>query len=98
MALLYKDATIGNPISLAVVRIWILKDTEFKSTTSEGKPYKIKICLPRKTIRPSLPLEMLRKFCEWQSKHIAKNEYDTALLLTRYDFFCFSHESPGPQK
>lgn len=36
VALLYKDATIGNPISLAVVNIWILKDITFTSINSQG--------------------------------------------------------------
>lgn len=35
--LLFKDASIGNAISLAVVHIWILKDKEFGGSKSDGK-------------------------------------------------------------
>ncbi|XP_018320780.1 A disintegrin and metalloproteinase with thrombospondin motifs 9-like [Agrilus planipennis] len=34
VALLFKDASIGNPISLSVVKIWILKDISFASSWS----------------------------------------------------------------
>ncbi|KAF5275467.1 hypothetical protein FQR65_LT16661 [Abscondita terminalis] len=37
VALLFKHATIGNPISLAVVEIVTLKEIEFTSTTSDEK-------------------------------------------------------------
>lgn len=35
--LLFKDASIGNAISLAVVHIWILKDKEFGGSKSDRK-------------------------------------------------------------
>lgn len=79
MALLYKDATIGNPITMVVVKILILKDVEFvkhhpRYGNSDG-------------VNSS---EMLKKFCAYQ-KDINVREsgtnraihHDIALLLTR---------------
>lgn len=36
-ALLYKDASIGNSISLSVVNIWMLNNTAFTTNNSQGK-------------------------------------------------------------
>lgn len=36
-ALLYKDASIGNSISLSVVNIWMMNNTAFTSNNSQGK-------------------------------------------------------------
>lgn len=34
--LLFKDASIGNAISVSLAHIWILKDKDFRSSTSSG--------------------------------------------------------------
>lgn len=36
-ALIYKDASIGNSISLSVVNIWMLNNTVFTSNNSQGE-------------------------------------------------------------
>ncbi|XP_054290364.1 A disintegrin and metalloproteinase with thrombospondin motifs 20-like [Macrosteles quadrilineatus] len=71
---IYKDASIGNPINIAVVKLFVLQDVEF-ATRHHGDA----------GISAS---EMLRKFCAWQQKHNdpnddSKNHHDSALLLTR---------------
>lgn len=79
---IYKDPSIGNPISIAVVKI-----TNTAETFGRKHPDSAGIAAS----------EMLKRFCLWQ-KHIntpdisAPEHHDTALLLTR--FILRSYKSP----
>lgn len=77
--LLFKDASIGNAISLAVAHISILNDRDFGGVKSEGEP--LVRLLPR-AYRPNFS-EMLKKFCQWQQTYGTKYKHDTSVLLTR---------------
>jgi len=83
VALIYKDASIGNPVNIALVSFHVLPDKSFatnkwtvdNSSSSEYLP----------GISAS---EMLRNFCKWQKEHNilddkSPHHHDTALLLTR---------------
>nr|XP_018915649.1 PREDICTED: A disintegrin and metalloproteinase with thrombospondin motifs 9-like isoform X3 [Bemisia tabaci] len=71
VASIYKDVTIGNPISIALVKLVILRDSDFSEMTH------------REMSGP----ERLKKFCAWQRKlneeNGANSHYDAAVLLTR---------------
>lgn len=75
VALLYKDATIGNPVSVCVVHIMVLNDHEFVSPHKYGH------------VKGVNSAEMLRQFCKFQHKVNGDEgtvyRHDTALLLTR---------------
>ncbi|KAJ9583135.1 hypothetical protein L9F63_022514, partial [Diploptera punctata] len=79
VAQIYKDATVGNPISVAVVKVLILKDKEFVVRENRRRH------MSNDGISAA---EMLHKFCEWQSSvntfdDSSPHHHDTALLLTR---------------
>ena len=70
---IYKDQSIGNPISISVMNIVpIDKVFGVRRTRSEG----------------IAAADMLNKFCRWQQNNnpseSSPGHYDTALLLTRY--------------
>ena len=72
--LIYRDSSIGNMISIRVVKIMVLKENEnFVSRKNQS------------SVSAS---DMLNSFCKWQKdlnqfgKYRAKY-YDVALLLTR---------------
>ena len=74
VALIYKDASIGNPMNIAVVKLFVLKDIQLATRHHQQSGI-------------SAP-DMLRAFCAWQSKHNDPNDasphhHDSALLLTR---------------
>ncbi|KAG8321283.1 A disintegrin and metalloproteinase with thrombospondin motifs 9 [Homalodisca vitripennis] len=74
VALIYKDASIGNPINIAVVKLFVLQDVELAKRHYNEAGISA--------------ADMLRKFCAWQQKHNdpnddSKNHHDSALLLTR---------------
>lgn len=74
VALIYKDASIGNPINIAVVKLFVLQDVELATRRNNEAGISAG--------------EMLKKFCAWQQKHNdpnddSKNHHDAALLLTR---------------
>uniref|UniRef100_A0A1B6E0Y8 Peptidase M12B domain-containing protein n=1 Tax=Clastoptera arizonana TaxID=38151 RepID=A0A1B6E0Y8_9HEMI len=74
VAQIYKDATIGNPVSITVVKLYQLMDIDL----ARKKKYEEGIAA----------LHLLHEFCKWQQKHNDKddnsaNHHDCALLLTR---------------
>jgi hypothetical protein len=92
VSLIYKDASLGNPVQIAVVRMLLLKDQEFVLTTATGddsassskESHEILDSRPGKSAS-----EMLRNFCKWQRVFNDMDDsspyhHDTALLLTRY--------------
>ncbi len=94
MSLIYKDASLGNPVQIAVVRMLLLKDQEFVLTTSSSngddssssskESHEILDSRPGKSAS-----EMLRNFCKWQRVFNDMDDsspyhHDTALLLTRF--------------
>lgn len=97
VSLIYKDASLGNPVHIAVVRMLLLKDQEFVlpsagggSDGSEGNG--IGIISPELLSLDNRPgksaSEMLRNFCKWQKSFNDPDDnsdlhHDTALLLTR---------------
>ncbi len=91
VSLIYKDASIGNPVHIAVVRMLLLKDQEFvlrqqqvlqpgaKSSRDADDDDKDK---------GKSASEMLRNFCKWQRVFNDPDDssslhHDTALLITR---------------
>lgn len=75
VSLIYKDQSIGNPISISVMNIVpIEKIFGARRTKGEG----------------IAATDMLNKFCRWQQSNnpsaSSPGHYDTALLLTRYIF------------
>ncbi|XP_046444849.1 A disintegrin and metalloproteinase with thrombospondin motifs 9-like isoform X3 [Daphnia pulex] len=91
VSLIYKDASLGNPVQIAVVRMLLLKDQEFVLTTATGddsassskESHEILDSRPGKSAS-----EMLRNFCKWQRVFNDMDDsspyhHDTALLLTR---------------
>lgn len=72
---IYKDPSIGNPISISVVKVMKAIDTfGVKHQNSAGIAAN----------------EMLKKFCLWQKHNNAPeqghpNHHDVALLLTRFN-------------
>ena len=72
--LIYRDSSIGNMISISVVKIMVLKENESFAS--------------RKNQSSVSASDMLSSFCKWQKslnqfgKSRAKY-YDVALLLTR---------------
>ncbi|XP_071450367.1 A disintegrin and metalloproteinase with thrombospondin motifs 20 [Hetaerina americana] len=76
VSLIYKDASIGNPVTVAVVNL-IQANEDFSSPPSRGSH-----------THGTSATDMLRNFCSWQHKmnHYDDNSpqhHDTALLLTR---------------
>ncbi|XP_039287306.1 LOW QUALITY PROTEIN: A disintegrin and metalloproteinase with thrombospondin motifs 9 [Nilaparvata lugens] len=74
---IFKDASIGNPISVALVKLYVLKDVELAKVLPNEK-------------RGILASTMLRNFCDWQRKvndvnDGSPNHHDAAMLLTRED-------------
>ncbi|CAG0917324.1 unnamed protein product, partial [Notodromas monacha] len=76
VALIFRDATIGNSINIALVKLVVLKESEFSLRGNDleegGKSAS----------------EMLRSFCLWQHQHNVVDDsspqhHDTAILLTR---------------
>lgn len=88
MSLIYKDASLGNPVQIAVVRMLLLKDQEFvitsnEDTASSKESHEMFDNRPGKSAS-----EMLRNFCKWQRvfndpDDASPYHHDTALLLTR---------------
>ncbi|KAI9551632.1 hypothetical protein GHT06_021967 [Daphnia sinensis] len=90
VSLIYKDASLGNPVQIAVVRMLLLKDQEFvltsstdESTSSSKESHELLDSRPGKSAS-----EMLRNFCKWQRvfndvDDASPYHHDTALLLTR---------------
>ncbi|XP_069692936.1 A disintegrin and metalloproteinase with thrombospondin motifs 9 isoform X2 [Periplaneta americana] len=79
VAQIYKDASVGNPVSVAVVKVLILKEMEFVMRDNRRRD------AGHDGISAA---DMLRKFCEWQSSvntldDSSPHHHDTALLLTR---------------
>lgn len=73
MTRIYKDPSIGNPISIAVVKIISTDEVFFtKKRDADG-------------ISAS---EMLKKFCSWQKRNNpdepSGEHHDIAVLLTRF--------------
>ncbi|XP_014241355.1 A disintegrin and metalloproteinase with thrombospondin motifs gon-1 isoform X2 [Cimex lectularius] len=80
-AMIFKDASIGNHVSIAVVKLVNLKEMDF----SKRLPHENGISAST----------MLRNFCEWQSNHNSPDDnsarhHDSALLLTRENI-CRDH-------
>lgn len=78
MSRIYKDPSIGNPISISVMSIVpIDKIFGVRRTKGEG----------------IAAADMLNKFCRWQQSNnpneYSPGHYDTALLLTRYSLTYF---------
>lgn len=73
VAMVYKDASIGNPMTVAVVKLVIL--------TSEDPDF-VPESRRRSGGHGTSAAEMLRRFCHWQKEHYHQ-DHDTALLLTR---------------
>ncbi|XP_075230362.1 ADAM metallopeptidase with thrombospondin type 1 motif A isoform X2 [Lycorma delicatula] len=78
---IYKHHSIGNPISITVVKFFVVNDIEF----STHHPNDTRISAN----------EMLRKFCIWQqivndNNENSVNHHDSALLLTRENI-CRNH-------
>ncbi|XP_021942185.1 A disintegrin and metalloproteinase with thrombospondin motifs 20-like isoform X2 [Zootermopsis nevadensis] len=79
VAQIYKDASVGNPVSVAVVKVEILKEMEFVARDNRR----------REANHDGISAaEMLRKFCDWQNSVNTVDDsspfhHDTALLLTR---------------
>lgn len=73
VAMVYKDATIGNPMTVAVVKLVVL--------TSDDPDF-VPDSRRRSGGRGTSAAEMLRRFCQWQKEHYHQ-DHDTALLLTR---------------
>ncbi|XP_065566975.1 A disintegrin and metalloproteinase with thrombospondin motifs 9-like isoform X2 [Artemia franciscana] len=72
--MIYKDPSIGYPITIAVTGIKVVKDQKFGKDMGDG--------------RGKSASEMLRDFCYWQRHEnppdpSAPQHFDTALLLTR---------------
>lgn len=88
VALIYSDASIGNPMNIALVKFYILKDPNTiirRSRITNSNSNHHRLDLLGNKISAS---EMLSGFCKWQKEHNDENEhspdhYDTALLLTR---------------
>lgn len=89
MSLIYKDASLGNPVQIAVVRMLLLKDQEFVLTSSAEDITSSKESHEMLDNRPGKSAsEMLRNFCKWQRVFNDPDDaspfhHDTALLLTR---------------
>ncbi|CAL8108656.1 unnamed protein product [Orchesella dallaii] len=76
VALVYRDASIGNPVNIVLVNFHVLTDTDFSGANSANKTH------------GTSASEMLRNFCKWQKEHNHPDDrhalhHDTALLLTR---------------
>ncbi|ODM87836.1 A disintegrin and metalloproteinase with thrombospondin motifs 20 [Orchesella cincta] len=56
VALVYRDASIGNPVNIVLVNFHVLTDTDF-SGNSQNKTH------------GTSASEMLRNFCKWQKEH-----------------------------
>lgn len=94
VSLIYKDASLGNPVQIAVVRMLLLKDQEFVLTTSAaGVDDTVSSSKESHELLDNRPgksaSEMLRNFCKWQRvfndvDDSSPYHHDTALLLTRY--------------
>nr|CAD7201811.1 unnamed protein product [Timema douglasi] len=73
VSMIFKDASIGNPMSIAVVKVKVLeKDLVNRDPHQEG----------------TSAIDMLGKFCEWQATYndpddSSPHHHDAALLLTR---------------
>lgn len=86
--MIYKDASLGNPVHIAVVRVMMLRDYEFVLASGDEpangrETYEFVEHRPGKSAS-----EMLRNFCKWQRVHNDPDDrssmhHDTALLLTR---------------
>nr|XP_045600397.1 A disintegrin and metalloproteinase with thrombospondin motifs 9-like isoform X1 [Procambarus clarkii] len=79
VALIFRDASIGNRIDIAVVEV-VRQDRQF---VTPRKDHKNSAEVPGKSAE-----EMLKMFCKWQYMGLKRNpnhprRYDTALLLTR---------------
>ncbi|XP_045034330.1 A disintegrin and metalloproteinase with thrombospondin motifs 9 isoform X2 [Daphnia magna] len=92
VSLIYKDASLGNPVQIAVVRMLLLKDQEFVLTSSTGADESTSSSKESHELLDSRPgksaSEMLRNFCKWQRvfndvDDSSPYHHDTALLLTR---------------
>ncbi|KAL1130617.1 hypothetical protein AAG570_011859 [Ranatra chinensis] len=75
VAMIFKDASIGNPITLAVVKMHVLEDMDFAKRSA-------------KSGAGVAASDMLEKFCAWQhtksdNNDASPNHHDSALLLTR---------------
>ncbi|BES98776.1 a disintegrin and metalloproteinase with thrombospondin motifs [Nesidiocoris tenuis] len=73
---IFKDATIGNMITVTVVTLIIAKDEDFtsrKGWAEKARGY---------NLSSSSASEMLAKFCSWQY-NTSLRPHDTALLITR---------------
>ena len=90
--MIYKDASLGNPVQIAVVRMLLLKDQEFvlppslSSTAEDASKESMEMLDSRPGKSAS---EMLRNFCKWQRVFNDPDDasplhHDTALLLTRF--------------
>ncbi len=79
VSLIYKDASLGNPVQIAVVRMLLLKDQEFviSSTSSSSGISSMNALLSDEAGRAESfesldnrpgksASEMLRNFCKWQ--------------------------------
>lgn len=101
VGLIYKDASIGNPVNIALVGFHVLPDKSFANNkwTSENNT-----STSSSSSTEALPgisaSEMLRNFCKWQKEHNiiddrSPHHHDTALLLTRsvcaYIYYMHKH-------
>ena len=101
MSLIYKDASLANPVQMAVVRMLLLKDQEFSVLSNEHESSDGSSSGSSNTTTSSSSgsssssgksaSEMLRNFCKWQrvfndADDASPLHHDTALLLTRYTF------------
>lgn len=83
VALIFRDATIGHHIGIAVVEV-MREDREF-FTTKRGHENGSEAPTGKSAE------EMLKGFCKWQQMDLKRNpthprRFDTALLLTRWVF------------
>ena len=78
VSLIYKDASLGNPVHITVVKILMLNGTEFAIRNPDSDDRE----------KGKSASEMLRNFCKWQrivndANDASPYHHDTALLLTR---------------
>lgn len=88
VALVYRDASIGNPINIVLVNFHVLTDTDFSSNQGNGNSSSSTSSSSSGSLHGTSASEMLRNFCKWQKEHNHPDDrhplhHDTALLLTR---------------
>ncbi|CAG0880726.1 unnamed protein product [Cyprideis torosa] len=89
VALIFRDASIGNSVNIAVVRIMVIQDPEELYQSRKPSWYYTVNQIPHENDDGSRSAsDMLRSFCYWQSLQNEADDshpshHDSALLLTR---------------